>query len=134
MVGMRPPEFYDDPALAYLKNQPLPKVGKTPKQIWKDLAVHLRRYDDKIFTRVLEETQADVILIDDLRWTVEMKAVKEMEGHCLRVDRMGIPEVYKTDCDLGFGDDWNHVISNHGGFHDLNKQLCDYAVKIGLLA
>ncbi len=105
----------------------LPKLGKSPRQIYIDFMSHAVRahvYDLTWIKYLLHNVQCDVCIIRDMRFPVEADMIQEAGGYVYRIDRDDAPN------DSDFADDalieynsWNGTLKNNGTLHDFNKQI-----------
>lgn len=122
-LGLQDTDYYE---LNYeAKDIPLPNTHWTPRDIWIHIAKSLRDVDDSVFVRMLiEQTKgADVVIIHDLRSSVEWSMVREAGGLCVRIDRSTGLEIDDPDSWLIDHTDWDMVINNDGSLKALMEQV-----------
>lgn len=116
-AGLRPGDYYDHPDHAAEREIVLPKVGKTPRQIWIEVGNKLREvHPETWINAALDDSRnADFIVIPDTRYPNEVDAIKAAGGFVVKVHRPGLPEANDVaDCALKDFNDWDDVISNVG--------------------
>jgi hypothetical protein len=116
-TGLQQAEYYElEPTL---KNIILPKIGKSPRQLWIELGNYLRRYDPDIWINpVLQNHCPNILLIRDLRYPNEARKIMELDGILIKCHRPDIPlSNDEADIALANWSDWNYVAEST----DLNK-------------
>lgn len=113
------------------RTQVLPEVGKTPVQIWIEVGNALREVWAPIWIRhALGGIEGfDLVVISDLRFENEAKAVLALGGHLVRVDRPGA-EVHGSDRMLGPLTPWSAVVRNETTIDDLRVAAVRVAVQM----
>jgi hypothetical protein len=103
------------------KDQVLPILGKTPREILIGLSNKMREFDPDIWLNsAVKATDADILLISDLRYPNEFAAVKAVGGLCIRITRPGMPEpTDAADTALNGHTGWDLTINNIGDLGDL---------------
>ncbi len=99
------------------------KNGKTVREIWIDVGNHMRKYDENVWVKaLLTRPGVDVLIIKDLRFMNEVKAVKAHEGVVIKVIRLGQPEI-DDDADKVLKDfvGWDLVVENNTTRAALNE-------------
>lgn len=106
---------------AHMKEQILPQLGKTPREILIGLSNKMREYNPDIWLNsTVKGDDADVLLISDLRYPNEFAAVKESSGLCIRIVRPGLPEpTDEADTALNGQGGWDLTINNTGDLSQL---------------
>ncbi len=123
-AGLQEGQYYEDPAHEAEREVILPKLGKSPRQIWIDFMtkvareVHPGTWVDFIF----ENVKCDVCIIQDLRFPNEADKVHQYGGLVFRIDRAAAPNNSDiADDPLSAYTGWDGIIENNGTmkeFHD----------------
>ncbi|MEE9548750.1 MAG: hypothetical protein V3V68_05285 [Nitrosomonadaceae bacterium] len=100
----------------------LPLIGKSPRQIWIEVGNKLREvYSETWIDFALRSMVADIILIPDVRFCNEARAIKNQGGVLVRIDRPGVPRgTDPAEVDLDAWDNWNWIINNYSDLSALN--------------
>jgi len=100
----------------------LPLIGKSPRQIWIELGNKVREiHPDTWIQCALQPNGIDYIIITDLRFPNEAKAIKEADGKLVKINRPNIPTgTDPAEIELDNWNDWDEVINNTGSLKDLN--------------
>lgn len=111
--GMKPKEYYE--IYPDRKNEILPTIKKTVRQIWIELGIKMREiYEDTWIKCALLE-DCNILLISDLRFPNEFDAIKKMGGYCIRIKRPSIPDTDDVaDNALKNCVTWDDTIINDG--------------------
>lgn len=125
------------PAIHY-ENHPedrkiiLPEVNKTIVELWIEVGNKLREvYAPVWIDNCLESfTDVDFIIITDLRFPNEAKAVKKRNGLCVRVDRPDFEPISNSDRQLLGYDGWDIIIKNDQELKGLHDQIVELARKL----
>lgn len=106
------------------KEQVLPQLNKSPRDIWIEVGNKLREvYSKTWIDYALNSLVADIIIITDLRFKNEAQAIRSLNGQLYRIDRSD--QKLGTDPAEVDLDDWQHwdaIINNTGTLKDLNEQ------------
>lgn len=125
-AGLQPAHFYEEPGKHGLKEVVLPKIGKSPRQLWIDLGNGLRDrvYEPTWAHYLFHMTKADVLLINDLRFPTEADYIKDFGGWTVRVDRPDQPKVTDgADDRLADYTSWTGQLVNMGSLNDLQTNV-----------
>lgn len=128
-AGLQPGIFYEDEKNAHLREVVLPKIGKTPRQIWIEVGNKMREvYSDVWIDNALHGTpSAQVLIITDLRFANEASKVKALDGKIFKIIRGDAPvSDDASDCALDDYTGWDRILENNGNlqvFHDLIAAL-----------
>ena len=125
-AGLMPEEFYED--FPEKKEEVLPLLGMTPREIWIKLgtpAIREQVYDDTWVDCTLRGPQnCDILIITDLRFPNEVKKVQDLGGYCIKINRPEIPKATDVaDCALESCMDWDYVIENDRGIEELQTSV-----------
>ena len=134
-AGVQEPLFYE--RLPAYRSHVLPKIGKTVVELWIEVGNKLREvYPDTWVSPVfgIEDCQPDVLLISDVRYLNEIKAIRERGGVCIKVTRESAPRLDSpTDNALEGYKQWDAVIENEGTERDLVDKVKALLVSQGCL-
>ena len=119
-AGLREPEFYESREGEQYREVVLPKIGKSPRQIWIDMgtkAVRRHVYEPTWLDYLLKgQHNLDVMVIPDVRFPNEAEAIRKSGGVLIKVVRPGYgpgPDVADRAL-LGY-DGWDYVIGGDAG-------------------
>lgn len=131
--GLKPGIFYEDDRNAHLREEILPRIGKTPRQIWIEVGNKMREIYPSIWidNALYGTPEADVIIITDLRFKNEAHKIKSLGGRLIKMVRNSAP-VSDDPSDTALEDftDWDRIIENHGNMHDLHGKIETLAEEI----
>jgi hypothetical protein len=122
--GMREPEYYETPEGALARDVKLPTLGMTPVEIWVAFgtpAVREHVYDRTWLDYLLKTDHGcNILVIPDIRFPNEAKAVKELGGTLIKVVRPGYgPRNTVADRALLGYAGWDYVIGGEGTMESL---------------
>lgn len=120
-AGVQRALFYENPANAHLRETKLPAIDLTPREVWIKLGNAVRSvYAGVWVEHALKGTEADVILIPDVRFPNEVDAIRGLGGRVYKVTRSSVAvSTDESDCALADFDDWDAVLPNDGDMMDL---------------
>lgn len=128
-AGLQPGHYYETDYL--LKNQILPEIGLTPRQLWIGVGNGVRQatgFDDTWGQYLLHYTKADLLVINDLRFPAEADLIKRHGGTVYRIDRQSSVQVTDgADDRLANYESWTGYIDNNGTLNDLHKRAVQLA-------
>lgn len=137
-AGLQTKEFYDDPSNYHLKEAPLIKIGKSPRQVWIDIGNGLR---DKVYEPVwaaylfneVRQRHCDVLVVNDFRFPNEGDYLLE-NGNPTFLVKLSRPrrEVQRDGADdrLLEYQKWTHFLNNDGSLNDLNAKILSLAKEL----
>ena len=100
-AGLESEDYYNNPATEHEREVVLPKLGMTPLDIWVKfgtMAVREQVYDRTWVDYLLKTDHGlDVIIIPDVRFANEVKAIREAGGYLLKI----VPRRLRTENDCG---------------------------------
>lgn len=119
-AGLQPGIYYENHP--EFKEQILPAIGKSPRDIWIEVGEAMRKISPKIWPEMtLSKSDCDMLFVSDLRHRSELHYVEMTEGFAIKIIRPGIDESADVvDCSLADYDNWDGVIINNGTLKDLN--------------
>jgi hypothetical protein len=127
-AGLQPGHFYED---HYdLKNQILPKIGKTPRELWIGVGNGLRAATiETVWAEYLfNQSSIDYLFINDLRFPVEAEYILNRGGKIYKIVRPGSGGIVDgADDKLTTWNGWSKIITNDGTLKDFYNKI------IGLL-
>lgn len=102
----------------------LPKINKSPREIWINIAENLRNYDPAIFINATIQPfiSNDIVIFSDLRNLNEVEYIKAMNGIVCRIDR-GDPKHDTIDDYLSHYENWDYIFTNNTTVADLMGQV-----------
>lgn len=129
-AGLQPGIFYETEAGAMVKEVVLPKLGKSPRQIWIEVGNKMREVypDTWLDYALLGGGECDVKIITDLRFPNEGDRVIELGGICYEVDRPGIEKGHDAaEVSLANWGKWHGKVFNAGTL----TELCAIIEEVG---
>ncbi len=115
-AGMMPGSWYEESSeRRLLKEVILPKLGKSPRQIWISFGneVKAAAYPDTWFDYLLQSTQADFLIVSDMRFPNEADRIRALGGVVVKIVRPSVPHTSDAaDDPLLNYPNWDHVITN----------------------
>jgi len=122
-AGLREGSYYDE--YPEFKDQLIPALGKTPRQIYIEFGTSVGRsiYTDTWLKFVLH-LKADQKYISDLRYPNEGTAVLEAGGQVWRIDnpRIAMHDDVADSAMVGFKD-WTGVVVNDSDLHTFHTRV-----------
>lgn len=128
-AGLREPEFYDTEGGAPLREVVLPKLGKTPRQIWIEYGNKIREiYPETWMALQLwhakEVVKVDLLILADIRFQNEVNAVKENGGKVWKIERPDAPISNDvSDMALDGYTDWDGILTNDNSLGAFDLQI-----------
>ena len=123
-AGLREPVYYENHPET--REYMLPEIGKTPRQIWIEFGTPAVReivYDGTWVQYCLRaNTDADILIITDLRFPNEFQEIKKLGGNCIKVYRESAPisdDVADTALAHMPDSEWDQIVHNDGSLKDL---------------
>ncbi len=117
------------------KEEILPLIGKSPREIWIDVGNKLREvYPNTWLDYALKGVTADILMITDCGFTNEAVAIREAGGMLCKINRDGL--VQGTDAretELDTWTDWDYIVNNDSSYEYLNsvaEKLADRLLKV----
>ncbi len=122
-AGIRPGVYYE--THWERKEKVLPKLGLSPRDIWISIGNKMREvYSDVWINFALHGVDADILIISDLRFINEAKAILKADGWLAEILRDGIPKgTDPAEVELDNWTNWKYIIDNFGTFQDLHTQI-----------
>lgn len=109
------------------KEVPLELIAKSPREIWIEVGNKLREvYPGTWIDYALNGVKGDIIIITDLGFLNEAKAITNQNGYPIKLVRDN--ELKGTDSrevELDDFNDWHKVIDNNGTMDDLYQQALE---------
>jgi hypothetical protein len=132
--GLQPGWFYESGEEgSKLKDVILPKIGKSPRQIWIGVGNGLRANvcEETWVHFVLNCIKADVILVKDLRFPTEANAIVKSGGYVIEIDKPDVPDIDDgADESLRNYDQWFERIINDKTYADLYQKVLELSRRI----
>ena len=123
-AGLQPKYYYDKNYSE--KEIILPKIGKTPREIWIHIGNSIRSdgYDWTWAEYLFNQSKVDYLFIDDLRFSVEAEYIKDRGGHVIKIDRPDQPKV-SDGADEPLEDylKWDGIILNNKGIKEFHTSV-----------
>jgi hypothetical protein len=126
-AGMMPGPWYEEsPERRKLKEVVLPKLGKSPRQIWIAFGNEVKNaaYRYTWLDYLLNTVRCDFLVISDMRFPDEADRIRESGGRVVKILRPSVPHSSDAaDDPLLSYDRWDAVISNDGDLRGLNQKV-----------
>lgn len=127
-AGLREAMYYEERRDA--RYIPLPIIGLTPVEIWIRLgtpAIREQVYEDtwvKFLLHNIDLSPPGVIIIPDVRFPNEAKAIKEKNGRLVKIDNIKVKWDEKLKADFYMLDytGWDYLINNDGTLEELEAK------------
>jgi hypothetical protein len=139
-AGLQDEAYYNDPATEHERDVVLPALGMTPVEMWVKFgtpAVRDQVYDATWVDYLLKTDHGlDVMIIPDVRFSNEVKAIRDAGGHLIKVVRDGYgPKMTVADLALIYYTGWDNVIGDRpptlaDGIKNLRAWAAKYASRI----
>jgi hypothetical protein len=110
-AGLFGPDYYE--LHSNKKNEKLPLINKTPREIWIEVGQHMRKYDNDVFINsVLKNNPPEVLIIRDLRFPHEAEKIRELKGILIKLTREN-QELSNDEADIALENwtDWDYQIT-----------------------
>jgi len=119
-AGLQPAIYYESHRDE--KEVVLPKIGLSPREIWIQVGNKMREvYERTWIDFALQGVSADILIITDLRFPNEARAIVEYDGLLVKINRDGLPQgTDPAEVDLDDWENWDYVVANNGTLQDLN--------------
>ncbi len=130
-AGLHDGDYYETNRVA--KEQVLPAIGKSPRDIWIEVGNKLRDvWADTWLDLLFKGTKCDFMIIKDLRYLNEAEAVKAAGGLVIRIDNPRV-KVFNDVADVALVnyDKWDHVITNDDDMKKFHGQVIAMANQFG---
>jgi hypothetical protein len=120
-LGLKEGAFYETEEGRALRNIRLPKINKTPVEIWIDMGTPAVREKvwDRTWIEYVQHTPADIIIAADTRFMNEVEAcdvtIKVINPRIPRREGKSVDDV------LAFYVNWDHYLYNEGEKIELRK-------------
>lgn len=129
-TGIKSPDEYE--TNRELRKEIIPYFGTDIVTQWIKFGNHCRAYDEPIWINaLLKGAKADVLLLKDVRFPNEIKAIYEHGGDAYKIVRPGFAgRDSDSDNALNNWEDWTEVIDNDQGLAKLNTKATEIADRI----
>jgi hypothetical protein len=129
--GLKEKEFYEKNP--QYREQPLPIINKSPREIWIEFGNKNREIYSNIWVDYVKNKipQFDNVIIPDVRWENEGNMIHEIGGYCVKIINPRIPYSNDpSDCALENWGEWDFVIENNGTLEEFYQKLSDLYKKL----
>jgi hypothetical protein len=110
------------------RNEIIPKINKTPRQIWIEVGNKMREVYPNVWVDALldQKYKEDVLIVTDVRFPNEVQAIKARNGILVKIVRDSVPNTDDAaDCALDHYNAWDRTIYNNGTLNALKRSLED---------
>jgi hypothetical protein len=126
-AGLMPGPWYEESAeRRKLKEVVLPKLGKSPRQIWIAFGNEVKdaAYRHTWFDYLFQTVKCDFLIISDLRFPSEADRIRDHGGRVIKIVRPSVPHTSDAADDplLGYRG-WDAVIANDSDLNGLFKKV-----------
>lgn len=123
-AGMQTKQYYDENKEE--KETVLLKIGKSPRQILIEIGLKFREIYEDIWLDYTINTQADILIITDLRFPNEAERIKKADGITALIIRDVPMTEDPDDPDNQLNEhEWGIIISNLGTKKELNDTVLE---------
>jgi hypothetical protein len=134
--GLQPAAFYE--TFPELKEVVLPKLGKSPRQIYIEVGDKMREVHPDVWIRCVTDDAGlksnTFTIISDLRYRNEAMAVKLSLGVTVKVLRPGFENSDTNAAERELqGYDFDYTIVNNGTLEDLDKKVFEMLKFYGMV-
>ncbi len=137
-AGLKPGPFYEEPGNGHLKEIILPRLGKTPRQIWISFGNEVKNatHPDTWLDHLLETVRCDFLVVTDMRFPNEANRIKDIGGRVVKLVRPSVPHTSDAaDDPLLHYDGWDDVLVNDsdlsGLYHKVTSVVEGYLCQPG---
>lgn len=125
-AGMKPAQYYEDNP--HCKDDFLSALNKRVREVWIEVGMKMREIYPPVWVDYLiQGTDANLLIIPDVRFPNEITAIQAKGGKVIRVDRPSIvPTLDKADRALIGYEGWDYIIENTGTLGDLHKNVVQF--------
>lgn len=121
-LGLKEKGFYEIEYNAQYRDEPIPKIGKTPVEIWIEVGNKMREVYSNTWVDLAFETNLDIAIITDMRFPNEANKVIENNGVLVKITRDQAPvRDSESDRALDSWTDWDEVFNNNDDLQELYK-------------
>ena len=130
-AGLKEASYYD--VHRDEKEQILPALGKSPRDILIAMGMKAREIHESTWLDLTMLTEADIVIISDVRFPNEADAIHAAGGYLLKITRPGLPEISDPndpDNKLASFSFWDYHINNDGGLLQFGIKIDDLVEEI----
>lgn len=131
-AGLQSPNYYETTAGTKMREVIIPKLGKSPRQIWIDLGTKAVR--DQVYINtwldwfIHNPSDNDIDIITDLRFPNERVEFASLPGiHFIKIVRPGYGPTNGPDRQLVGWNGWDNIIGTSGSMKELEHFAAKYA-------
>lgn len=127
--GLKPGAWYEEEGRRELRKVALPKVGKTPEEIWIHVGTAMREIYEPVWADkgVQNLPDVDLVLFSDVRSLMETAAIQGAGGKLVKVTRPG-NRVLALDRLIPDDWDWDAVLENTGSLDELGDKAVSFVL------
>ena len=131
-AGLQHPDYYETVAGTQMREIIIPKLGKSPRQIWIDLGTKAVR--DQVYMNtwldwlINNPSDNDIDIVTDLRFPNEGIEFTALPGvHFIKIVRPGYGPTRGPDRELVGWGGWDNIIGTSGSLRELEHFAAKYA-------
>lgn len=129
-AGLMPGPWYEETSdRRLLKEVVLPKLGKSPRQIWIAFGNEVKNaaYLDTWLDYLLQNTAADFLVVSDMRFPNEADRIKTLGGRVIKIVRPDIAHTSDAaDDPLLSYNRWDHILVNDSNLGSFYSKVTNY--------
>lgn len=126
-AGLQPGHHYELLENYHLKNIVLPKISRTPRDLWIGVGNGIRQatgYDGTWLDYLFKTLKFETLIITDLRFPAEADGILREGGQIYRIDRSATKKVTDgADDPLENYTRWTGIIENNATLNDFHRQI-----------
>ena len=129
-AGVEPGDYYEQDSNIKQKEIILPRIGKSPRQVWIELGTNVGRsvYYHTWVDYLYYSLNCDICIIKDLRFPNEADRILALGGCIFKINRPSIEQTSDVADDALVGyNKWSGEIENNDNMADFHNAVIDVA-------
>lgn len=130
-AGLMPGPWYEENGNAHLKEVVLPKLGKSPRQIWIAFGNEVKNaaYPDTWIDYLLHNSNCDFLIISDMRFPNEADKIRALGGKVIKITKPDVPHTSDAADDplLSYTNWDGHIVNIQGELGKLYEDVIKIA-------
>lgn len=129
-LGLQPEEFYNESQNEHLRYVKLPKINKTPVEIWIEVGNKMREVYLDTWIDLALQRDLDIAIITDLRFPNEVSAVLSHNGTLIKLVNPQGPFLDSvSDRALDDFQGWHETVYNDASIKELHDKAVDLCTR-----